>query len=370
MRVGLLTIINPMKGLWRDAECLLWAIRQHHQKFTVEISVFGVETYDDVESCPQTARARYLRHPAAIAAHTLFIEWIQFIDVLVVCERMMPRTFQYARDAEVRVAYVPNLDWSQLDDDNVEAWIEAVRGSGIDVWAKTRCVQRILENVGITTKLIPWSIPDRVYKTKAPPGSGDQTTCLMMNAGLGGWNNRRGVDIAIQAFALAHKVYPSIKLTIKSIIPIRELVGHLSVPSSVRTIEGFLSRRNLRTLHREHDAVLHPSRWEGFGLPVLESLHAGIPVIATDTCPMNELIVHGLSGLLVKGRSVGSVRLAPYSECDVGELASTIIKLHENPGLKAHLRSRCTLGLAKRQRAFVDSVVAALQVGAQNLKRS
>jgi len=40
----------------------------------------------------------------------------------------------------------------------------------------------------------------------------------------------------------------------------------------------------------QHAALLvYPSRWEGFGFPPLEAMQLGVPVVAADTAPMQEL---------------------------------------------------------------------------------
>jgi glycosyltransferase involved in cell wall biosynthesis len=52
-----------------------------------------------------------------------------------------------------------------------------------------------------------------------------------------------------------------------------------SVDSGVRVVER-PDARQLADLHAHAAALVHPSRHEGFGLTVLEALHAGTPVIA------------------------------------------------------------------------------------------
>lgn len=44
---------------------------------------------------------------------------------------------------------------------------------------------------------------------------------------------------------------------------------------------------------------VHPARWEGFGLGVLEAMHASLPVVATRASSLPELVVDGVTGLLV-----------------------------------------------------------------------
>jgi starch synthase len=44
---------------------------------------------------------------------------------------------------------------------------------------------------------------------------------------------------------------------------------------------------------------VQPSRWEGFGLAVLEAMVCGLPVVATNVSSLPELVVDGDTGVLV-----------------------------------------------------------------------
>jgi glycosyltransferase involved in cell wall biosynthesis len=68
--------------------------------------------------------------------------------------------------------------------------------------------------------------------------------------------------------------------------------GHDSV-----RILGHVPEEKLRRLLAGADAVLYPSLMEGFGLPILEGLAAGKPVLTSDRDPMRE--VAGGAALLV-----------------------------------------------------------------------
>ncbi len=48
----------------------------------------------------------------------------------------------------------------------------------------------------------------------------------------------------------------------------------------------------------EYDAMLLTSRYEGMPLCILEAMQAGLPVVATDVCGMNEIVNNGVTGYL------------------------------------------------------------------------
>jgi len=46
------------------------------------------------------------------------------------------------------------------------------------------------------------------------------------------------------------------------------------------------------------DALLLPTRFEGFGLSAVEAMACGIPVIATNCCSLPEVVADGIGGIL------------------------------------------------------------------------
>lgn len=60
---------------------------------------------------------------------------------------------------------------------------------------------------------------------------------------------------------------------------------------------GQIPMEMLNQVYAESDLFLYPSRWEGFGLPVLEAFACGVPVIASKTTSLPE--VAGQAALLV-----------------------------------------------------------------------
>lgn len=61
---------------------------------------------------------------------------------------------------------------------------------------------------------------------------------------------------------------------------------------------GWLSRSRVMEFMRSVDALVVPSRWEGFGLVALEAMRAGCPVIAARVGGLKELVIDGETGFL------------------------------------------------------------------------
>jgi O-antigen biosynthesis alpha-1,3-rhamnosyltransferase len=95
-------------------------------------------------------------------------------------------------------------------------------------------------------------------------------------------------------------------------------------PRGVRHL-GRLERAELAELFRGATALVYPSVYEGFGLPVAEALASGVPaVVVRDTTPAE---VAGDAGVLVDGE-------------DPTELAEALLRLTEGGELRDHLVAR------------------------------
>jgi glycosyltransferase involved in cell wall biosynthesis len=73
---------------------------------------------------------------------------------------------------------------------------------------------------------------------------------------------------------------------------------------------GAVSERELRLAYRGARVVAVPSRLEGFGLPALEAMAAGVPVVVTDAGGLPEVV--GDAATVVPVESVATLRAALY----------------------------------------------------------
>lgn len=121
----------------------------------------------------------------------------------------------------------------------------------------------------------------------------------------------------------------------------REGRGTQRVSACIRTegleararLTGYLPEEDLVQLYNHADVFVYPSLYEGFGLPVLEAMACGAPVVTADRGATRE--VAGVAALLVDPDSVD-------------DLAGAIARLLAEPALRTNLSEA---GLA-RARAF------------------
>lgn len=96
---------------------------------------------------------------------------------------------------------------------------------------------------------------------------------------------------------------------------------------------------DLPTLYQAASLFVYPSLFEGFGIPLLEALHSGLPVIAaTGSC-------------LEESGGEGSCYVSPY---DAEELASAINKILSDRALQVSMQAKSAQHLLK----FSDGEIA------------
>jgi glycosyltransferase involved in cell wall biosynthesis len=121
---------------------------------------------------------------------------------------------------------------------------------------------------------------------------------------VGDLHERRNVGVVVQALIDATKegtLNGRISLVLAGVDrgtgdAVRDLAAAASMPDLVICL-GAVPEDCLIALYRQAAALVYPSRYEGFGLPVLEAMACGTPVIASRAASMPEVI--GEAGILL-----------------------------------------------------------------------
>jgi glycosyltransferase involved in cell wall biosynthesis len=118
---------------------------------------------------------------------------------------------------------------------------------------------------------------------------------------VGGLNPNKGLDLLLGAFARAFAGDADVRLRIGGHGPERSRLERLAAQLGVAdrvTFLGALTRQQVAEELARANALVHPSRYETFGVAIVEALAMGRPVVAT-RCGGPDDIVTERDGLLV-----------------------------------------------------------------------
>jgi glycosyltransferase involved in cell wall biosynthesis len=108
---------------------------------------------------------------------------------------------------------------------------------------------------------------------------------------------QKGVDVAVRALSA---LPPDTVLVVLGEGPERAALEQLAADLGVVDRVFLLGRvPDVAAWLQRAAAFVHPARWEGFGLAVLEAMLAGLPVVASNVSSLPELVVEGETGFLV-----------------------------------------------------------------------
>lgn len=118
--------------------------------------------------------------------------------------------------------------------------------------------------------------------------SADDTIDLLH---VGSTVERKRIDVLLKVFAAVLEEFPQARL-IRVGGPFTAaqsaLVERLRLNDAIISLP-FLNRATLAAVYRRATVLLQPSEGEGFGLPVIEAMACGTPVIASDLAVMREV---------------------------------------------------------------------------------
>jgi len=151
--------------------------------------------------------------------------------------------------------------------------------------------------------VVPWGVDKRFHPQPEPIVSACRTRYALPERfvlNVGTLEPRKGIDTLIEAFApLAHRYPHDLVLAGQrgwSWQPILDRIAAHNLGDRVHVLD-YVPDDDLPPLYAAATIFSFPSRYEGFGFPVLEAMACGTPVVCSNAASLPEVV--GRSALLV-----------------------------------------------------------------------
>lgn len=147
---------------------------------------------------------------------------------------------------------------------------------------------------------------------------------------LGGYSPRKNMPFLIHSYCELRELRKTVKLVLAGSIikevgySLRDLLKDLDLRGDV-VLAGHIPDSDLPVLYSGALCFVYPSLYEGFGLPVLEAMACGTPVVASRAGSLAEVV--GDAALLIE----------PDDEVGLADIMKQVI---ENPLVRADLKHR------------------------------
>jgi glycosyltransferase involved in cell wall biosynthesis len=217
-----------------------------------------------------TAHARVVHFPFTVRLQPVVPGQRSVVTLLDVQHHDLPQLFTPLERAYRAVAYN-----------------RAARRADAVITISQFCKERIVHHLGVDpahVHVAPLGVRGQEYQ----PGTAERDRFLLYPAK--GWRHKNH-DKLFEALKVLRRSDPQLRLILTGATP-RELPA---IPEGVE-VRGLVSRAELASLYASAAATVFPSRYEGFGLPVVEAMSSGCPVAAARAGALPEVV--GDAGVL------------------------------------------------------------------------
>ncbi len=223
--------------------------------------------------------------------------------------------------------------------------------------AERFCTQRATATVFVSSndiklaaqdRLLPRAARTQVIYNGAAPAEPSMTSATFDLAFLGRLHFQKNPGILVDILDAMKPLRPSLSIIGSGNLEpmLREKVRLAGMEQQV-TFQGEQEHSSALRLLESARIMVLPSRWEGLPVSVIEAMHRGIPVVASDIAGTNEAVADGTTGFLVPS-------------ADPAAYADRIARLLGDPALysrisrSAVLRARELFSIRSQMEAYVS----------------
>ncbi len=160
-------------------------------------------------------------------------------------------------------------------------------------------------------KVIPLGVDLEKYRKCPVTVNKDENVKYIVHVGAEGYKGRKNVYGLIRAFYKLKKRMPEVKMIQAGVAKrvYAKLVEEFGLQHDIQFV-GIASEDKVIKLYNNADVFVFPSYYEGFGLPPLEAMACGCPVITSNTSSLPEVI--GDAGIMVDPNDIDGLSNAMY----------------------------------------------------------
>ncbi len=231
-------------------------------------------------------------------------------------------------------------------------WVEEIEAKVDEVWTPSQFVREAFLRGGASPqriRMLPNAVDSGTFRPDGPATRPPNSRGFVFLF-VGGPIRRKGIDLLLQAYGDAFTREEDVTLIVKDLgsrtfynnitrlADVHEFATRSSAPHTLILTEE-MDDAALAALYRGVDALVLPYRGEGFGMPMIEAMACGKPIIATGEGPAVEFCSPEI-GYLLPAREVPVPEAPPpvgkfsgewtWFEPDVAALAHTMRYVYEH----------------------------------------
>lgn len=202
------------------------------------------------------------------------------------------------RMAPEALAQIPGrrVGWLFFESDRLAPlWLQQMMAFD-ELWMPSEWARDVLVAHGVPAervRVISAGVDPGIYAPSPVPHDG------FVFLTVGKYERRKSIDETIAAFIEEFPPgdFPHVRLRVKADHPVfpqrvAELAARHQGDARIEFVSGILSDRQMASLYNSADAFVFPTKAEGFGLPTIEALACGIPVVTTDYSAQTTFLRH------------------------------------------------------------------------------
>ncbi len=278
----------------------------------------GVVSHDDVWDQPRVTTASNYQIPSD--------EYRAWVDANGIEALFLNQNYQFEALKKLRARGVRTFGffvWESFRADHVAP----ARAAYDIVYSLNACTRDRYAQLGLDSPLLRWGIHPELLAVGSE--ARDESTVRLFFPGgvLGG---RKPIASVLAAFRAVAD--PRLRIVFKAQVEQgRGETLDLGADPRIETVLADLPCAEYFRLMASCHALIAVSRWEGMGLHFLEAPAFGMPSIANDYPPMNEMVKDDWNGVLVKSHVGGATKSGiPSIEPDIADLTRAFERIADD----------------------------------------